>query len=211
MSQLPDNNHGTCARIPASPGPGCSRGTNESVPWRIKKRFACLFSLLLLMAPQGHAQLRDEYAVRAAFVFNLTKYVEWPEAKSEMLIGFVGEDPMGDRLKKMLEGKTSEARQIHVLLSPTGQELERCDLLYIADASPRKIRAALDRVHGKAILTVGETDTFLRQGGMIGLITAGQQVQIQVRLHAAQESHLKISSRLLNIAVLVTATPEAKD
>lgn len=185
-------------------------GTAESAK-RMRLHFAFFLGLLLLWAPAVQAQLHDENVVKAAFVFNLTKYVEWPQVNNEMLIGFVGEGPMGDVLKTMLENKTSETRPIHVVLSPTDQELEHCNLVYLADASPKKTRAALDRVHGKGILTVGETESFLRQGGMIALVTVGQQVQIQVKLEAAQESRLKISSRLLNIAILVTSTPEAKD
>jgi len=111
----------------------------------------------------------------------------------------------------MLDGKNSDSRLIHVVLSPSAEELERCNILYIADSSPQKTRAALEKVHSKGILTVGDTNSFLRQGGMIGLVTVGEQVQIQVRLEIAQESRLKISSRLLSIAVLVPPTADGKD
>jgi hypothetical protein len=174
-------------------------------------RLACVLILLLLTALAGRAQLRDERAVKAAFVFNLTKYVEWPQASNEMLIGFVGEGPTGDVLKNMLDGKTSESRPIRVLLSPSDQELERCNILYIADPSPPRIRATLDRVHGRSILTVGDTGSFVRQGGMISLVTVGEQVQIQVSVETAQASQLKISSRLLNIAIIVRPIAEARD
>jgi hypothetical protein len=177
----------------------------------MRARLACVLALLLLRALAGQAQSHDERAVKAAFVFNLTKYVEWPQASNAMLIGFVGEGPTGDILKNMLEGKTSESRSIHVVLSPSDQELERCNILYIADPSPKKIRAALDRVHSKSILTVGDAESFVRQGGMISLVTVGEQVQIQVSLQAAQESRLKISSRLLNIAIIVPPSAEARD
>ncbi|MFZ3264262.1 MAG: YfiR family protein [Terriglobales bacterium] len=172
---------------------------------------ACALGLLLLMPRAGQSQPHDELAVKAALVFNLTKYVEWPQGNNEVVIGFVGEGPMGEVLKKMLDGKTSESRPIHVLLSPSDQELERCYILYIADPSPRKIHAALDRVRDKSILTVGDTESFVREGGMISLVTVGDLVQIQVRLEVARESRLKISSRLLNIVVLVPPAPEVKN
>jgi hypothetical protein len=181
----------------------------------VKRQFfvpvACVLSLLLLMPRTGQAQSHDEHAVKAALVFNLTKYVEWPQGNNEVVIGFIGEGPMGEVLKKMLDGKASESRPIHVLLSPSDQDLEHCYILYIADPSPKKIRAALDRVRDKSILTVGDTESFVREGGMISLVTVGDLVQIQVRLEVAHQSRLKISSRLLNIAVLVPPTPEVKN
>jgi hypothetical protein len=155
--------------------------------------------------------LHDENAVKAALVFNLTKYVEWPQSNTEFVIGFIGEGSMGEVLKSMLEGKTSESRTIHVLLSPSDTELDRCNILFIAEPSPKKLYATLERVRDKSILTVGDSESFAREGGMIALVTTGDVIKIQVRLQAAQDSHLKISSRLLNIAVLVPSTPEVKN
>ncbi len=178
---------------------------------RLFAQATCLLALLFFRASPSGAQPHDEHTVKAALVFNLTKYVEWPQGNSEFVIGFIGEGSMGEVLKSMLDGKTSESRTIHVLLSPSDQDLARCNLLYIAEPSPKNIHAALDRVRDKSILTVGDSDSFVREGGMIGLVTMGDLVKIQVRLQAAQDSHLKISSRLLNIAILVPSTPEARN
>jgi YfiR/HmsC-like len=172
--------------------------------------FICL-TLLSFVAPMAWGQLHDERAVKAAFVFNLTKYVEWPQTTNEMVIGFLGEAQTGEIFQKMLDGKSSGSRTIHVLLSPSDQDLARCSILYIADLSAKRIRAALDQVHGKGVLTVGDTELFVRAGGMIGLITVGERVQIDVSLEVAQESKLKISSKLLSIATLVRPGAEAKN
>lgn len=166
-------------------------------------------ALLAPIAPGAEGQPHDERAVRAAFVFNLTKYVEWPQKTDEMVIGFIGQDQTGEIFKKMLDGKTSDSRVIRVLLSPSDQDLARCSILYIAEPSARNVRAALDQVRGKSILTVGDTEAFVREGGMIGLVTVGEQIQIRVSLETAQASRLKISSRLLNIAALVPPTAKA--
>lgn len=165
-------------------------------------------ALLVPIAPVAEGQLHDERAVRAAFVFNLTKYVEWPQKTDEIVIGFLGQDQTGEMFKKMLDGKTSDSRVIRVLLSPSDQDLAGCSILYIADPS-KNVRTALDQVRGKSILTVGDTETFVREGGMIGLVTVGEQIQIQVSLETVQASRLKISSRLLNIATLVRPTAKA--
>ena len=170
-----------------------------------------LFALFLFLPTRAAGQSHDERSVKAAFVFNLTKYVEWPQSSDEMVIGYVGEAQTGEIFKKMLDGKSSGSRAIRVLLSPSSADLERCQILYVAEASQKKVRVALDQVRGKGVLTVGDTELFLHEGGMIGLVTVGEQIQIQVSLEVVQESRLKISSRLLSIATLVRPNAEARN
>jgi hypothetical protein len=178
---------------------------------------ACQFCwLLVFLAPPPlaslmNAQELDESAIRVAYVFNLTKYVEWPRAGNQLVIGYVGDDSMGEALEKMLAGKTSESRLIRVVLSPNNEDLEKCDVIYIADSSSRKVHAILDQLRNKSVLTVGDTESFPRSGGMIGLVRVGQQVQMIVNLDAVQRARLKISSRVLNLATIVHDGPEARN
>jgi hypothetical protein len=175
---------------------------------------ACLAlgcALLPGVVPAIQAQGRDDRSVKAAFVYNLTKYVEWPQLSSEIVIGVVSEDPAREILKTLLDGKMSESRTIRILLSPSDQDLERCDLVYIAGSTRDNTRAALERVRKKGVLkgvlTVGDSEFFVQEGGMLGLVTVEDHVQIQVNLQLIRESGLKISSRLLSIAVVSQPRP----
>ena len=149
------------------------------------------------------AQAQNELAVRAAFVFNLTKYIEWPHAGNQLTIGYVGDGPMGEILKQTLSGKTSETRPINILLAPSDAELERCDLLYVAYSSSKKNREVVERLRNREVLTVGESDSFAKDRGMVGLVKKGNQIQIQVNLEAARAAGIKISSRLLSVATVI--------
>lgn len=169
-------------------------------------RSICVLSVLLLFGPPARAQSQNEYAVRAAIVLNLTKYIEWPKTSNELTIGFIGDSPMGETIQNMLAGKTNESRPIQMLLSPTAETIDRCDIIYIAHSSSKKTRAALDRVGNRSILTVGETGSFTHDGGMVGLVRVGEQVQIQINLDATQAARLKVSSRLLNLSSVVRIT-----
>src|SRR5581483_2117009 len=160
--------------------------------------------LALPCAAEGH----DERAVRAAYVFNLTKYVEWPETSHELVVGFIGDGPMGDILLKMLDGKLSEGRRIRVVVNPADQDLEQCNILYLGGRTNPKAHAVLDRIRDRPVLTVGESEDFLRDNGMLGLVRVGEQIQIEVNLQLAQQGHLKISSRLLNVAKIVKSGAE---
>ena len=128
----------------------------------------------------------EERSVRAAFVYNLTKYVEWPRAGKELVIGFVGDDGIGETLQKVLAGKSAQERVIRVVLSPSDEELQRCDLVYVGYSAKEKIREVLEKVRGKEILSVGESGHFALDGGMVGLVRVGDEIQIQVNLGEVQ-------------------------
>jgi YfiR/HmsC-like len=166
---------------------------------------------VLLLSPPFSAQVHDERAIKVAYVFNLTKYVTWPRGGNQLVVGFVGDGPMGEALQKMLTGRASESRPIRVLLSLEDEELEQCDVLYVAYSSPQKVRATLERLRGKSVLTVGDTESFPRDGGMIGLVRAGEQVRLQVNLEVVQGAGLKISSRVLDLATIVHSNAEANN
>jgi hypothetical protein len=180
---------------------------------RFKRRCVWFLMLALQFSPVFggflHAQ-QDERAVRAAFVFNLTKYVTWPQPRQRLVIGVVGQGNMGPVLKQVLEGKASDGRQITVLTNPSDVELRECDVLYVAESSAARIRSTLDRVTGRAILTVGESDQFAHSGGMVALVRSGDQIEIEVNLAAVRSRRLEMSSRLLNLAVLVSPGGDAR-
>jgi TonB family protein len=154
-------------------------------------------------------QSQDERAVRAAYVLNLTKFVEWPAGKNELRIGFFGSRETGEYLQKMLDGRASESRQIRMILFPSDDELQKCSMVYIADSQKNRIRATLDKLGYRNIVTVGETEWFAQDGGMVGLVKVGEQIQMQVNLEATQRAGVKLGSHLLNLAVLVRSGPLA--
>jgi hypothetical protein len=170
-----------------------------------------LAALLPVLAAASRAQIHNPDAVKTAFVFNLTKYVEWRHSRPELIIGFAGGGPLGERLISSLSGKISESRTISVVLDPSEQALGNCDILFLG-AMPAKTRLAwLQKVQNKGVLTVSDEASFAKEGGMVGLVTVGDHVQIEINLEAAQAAQLKISSRLLNVAVLVHPAAGARN
>jgi TonB family protein len=159
--------------------------------------------LVVLVPPFCWPQSQDERAVRAAYVFNLTKFVEWPAKKNELQIGFFGSRETGEYLQKMLDGRTIESRQIHMTLFPSDDELQKCNMVYIAERQQKKIRATLDKLGNGNIVTVGEADSFAQEGGMVGLVEVGEHIQMQVNVEVAQRAGVKIGSHLLSLAVIV--------
>ena len=168
------------------------------------------FVVLALLLP-AFPQSQDERAVRAAYVFNITKMVEWPAAKDRLIIGFFGAQETGEILRKLLEGKTSQSKPIYFLPLPSDDELPRCALIYFADSENEKIHAVISKLASTSVLTVGESDSFVRDGGMIGLVKVGQQIHMQMNLEAARRAGLKISPQLIGLAEIVAPANSATE
>lgn len=158
---------------------------------------------LAVLFPQLLLAQQDERSVRAAFVFNLTKYVSWPQSVRDLNICVLGPGATGPALKSVVDGKTSNGRTIHVLLEPPDTELRHCSILYSTHAEDSRVHSVLGKTRGTSILTVGENDKFVREGGMIGFVRSGDSIQIEVNLDSIRAGGLKVSSRLLDLALIV--------
>ena len=153
--------------------------------------------------PACSAPQRDEREVRSAYVFNLVKYVEWPPSRNEILIGYIGDAESGAVMQKLLSGRNSDEHTLRVVVMPTEEELTKCSVVYVADAKQAESRKLLDRLKEVKVLTIGESEAFVRDGGVVALIKADDHIQIQVNLEAAQRAGVRISSRVLNLATIV--------
>jgi hypothetical protein len=157
---------------------------------------------LFIVSTAGMLQAQqDERAVRAAFVYNLAKYVRWPNQTREITVCAAGSDNMGPLLKTVIDGKDIDGRPIHVLLQPVEANVSRCDIVYVSKAASTNTKTILARIRGTTILTVGEEDTFVGSGGMVGLVRIGDRMVLEVDLDTVRAAGLSISSRLLDLAV----------
>ena len=177
---------------------------------------ARILSLLLLLA--AALQLRaqapgfDEYQVKAAFLYNFAKFVEWPPgtfANPTDPIGIcvVGQNPFGSALEKMVRGKRVGDRTFAVRQLPDTQQAGQCQILFIGAAEWKRTRVLLEAVKGPGVLTVGESDDFTVQGGIIGFRLDGPRVRIKVDLQTAEQAKLRISSKLLSLAEIAKKQP----
>lgn len=170
---------------------------------------AVLLPAGILSFAHGEPQPAPEYAVKAAFLFNFAKFVEWPAdafsgAASPIVICVLGEDPFGDALGS-LKGKTANGRPIVIRYAATLGELERCHLLFISSSEKANLPKILQTAKGWSILTVGDMNGFAQNGGIINMVKGESRVGIEINLEAAQRSRLKISSKLLALAKIVNS------
>jgi hypothetical protein len=147
----------------------------------------------------------SEYQIKAAFLFHFGQFVEWPpealkDADSPLTYCTIGEDPFHGSLEVALSGKTIGARVLRVQHFRQPQELQGCQVLFIGAGEKKLIPAILAGVKGDSVLTVGESEHFVQDGGMIGFSLEENKVRFEINLEAAQKAKFRISSRLLALA-----------
>jgi hypothetical protein len=141
-----------------------------------------------------------EYNVKAAFLLNFTKFVEWPAAAfsspdAPLTICIVGDDPFGRVIDQMVEGEAVKTHKITIERIRSDQP-RTCQVLYVADS--RSLPAFA--LSGPAVLTVGEGDEFIHNGGIIGFVLDERHVRFDINLKSATNAGLKLSSKLLSVA-----------
>jgi hypothetical protein len=158
----------------------------------------------------------SEYEVKAAFLYNFIKFIEWPEKDKEtpIVIGVLADDdPFFDRaasvnyLDQAVEGKTINNRKVVIKRSGRISNLKDCHLVFISESERKRIKDILSSLNGSNILTVSEVENFCQQGGMINFIMPAEKVRFEINAEAAGKSGLKISSKLLNVATIISTQP----
>lgn len=144
-----------------------------------------------------------EYPVKSAFLLNFTKFVEWPStafeaADSPIAICILGDDPFGSALDQIVAGETVNGRKITIVRIRRAPAPRMCQVVFVS--RPEKEAASLLASLEPGVLTVGEGDNFLRDGGMIAFVLENRRVRFSANQAAAENAGLKISSRLLTVA-----------
>jgi len=173
-------------------------------------------SVSLSWAPDAFAQARDssdssEYLIKAGFIFNFAKFVEWPatafaQPDSPIVIGILGMDPFGTIIDQIVQDKKIGARGFVVKRLKWGndiKELRDCKILFVSASEKAHIDEVVQIVKGQPILTVGETPGFAERGGIIRFTVEDNRVRFEINVEAAHQAELTISSRLLTLARIV--------
>lgn len=161
----------------------------------------------------GQGPMTTEYQVKAAFLFHFAQFVEWPpeafkDRASPIVYCTIGEDPFGGALEASLSGKTLGTRSMVVRHLQQPQETQDCQVLFIPAEQKKAVAAALAGAAGRPTLTVGESEHFVAEGGMIGFCLDENKIRFEINLKAAEQSKLKISARLLALAKTVIGGPK---
>jgi hypothetical protein len=169
-----------------------------------------LVCLLPLTAVPVIAQM-DEYSIKAGYVYNLSKYVTWPEAtfsssSAPLVICIVGKDPFEGRLDQAVAGKTAgDGRPLEIrrLNGDSTGALHACQIAFLGKSEKKNARAIVNAVKDAPVLTVADFDSFAQEGGIADLRLEDVRIKIDLNMAAAGKANLKISGKLQQVANLV--------
>jgi hypothetical protein len=167
-------------------------------------------AFFVAMIPARSADLYQETAVKAAFLYRFTGYVEWPRdnVKSHFFtIAVLGSNRVSSELQRVLEGRTIKDRQARVKLVRSASQALDSQVLYVGSEFDGDLFAVTRALEGKPILVVTDDSHGLDVGATISFVLIDRRVRFDVSLPAAQEAGLKISSELLGVAASVRGAP----
>jgi hypothetical protein len=161
-----------------------------------------LVGLLAVHPALGATEL--EYKVKAAYLYNFLRFVDWPKAsfdgsRNDFQLCITGRDPFGERLTPVTR-KTAQSRSIRVRRLRTGLDFADCHVLFIAGSETGRLSQILRQLQDAHVLTVAETPGFAARGGMIEFTRDGDKVRLEVNLTAVRRAGLRMSSKLLEVA-----------
>ena len=148
-----------------------------------------------------------EYQVKAAYLYNFTRFVEWPAHahtanNSKIAICLLGDDPFGPALDS-IAGKAVKDSNLKIRRHKTVAELDGCQVVFISDSEQGHLDQILRELRNRPVLTVGESENFNRLGGVVQFTLEKNKVHFNIDPDAAERAQLTISSKLLNLATIV--------
>ena len=159
-----------------------------------------------MFACAGQAKDPGEYELKAVLLFNLARFVDWPPSAfnkpdEPIIIGVLGHDPFGRALDEVVRGETINGHPVYAERYQSVKAAMRCQILFLSSSEQGRLRHDLAATQARPILTVGEQEGFLREGGIIRLyVNSEQKVRLQLNIEAAKTHSITISSKLLRVA-----------
>ncbi len=177
----------------------------EGMPSRKGVLWALGVVMLLLSGMCAQSPAVGEYQIKAAFLYNFAKFVEWPpngfsDASAPLRICVFGQDPFGQELRNITNDKNINGHKLRVEQVADLPMARTCHILFIASSERAQLARILESLRGTDVMTVGDMKGFVEQGGMINFVLEDNRVRFEVNLKAAEQAGLKVSAKLLNVA-----------
>jgi hypothetical protein len=174
---------------------------------RFFRRWRWLSIVLVLseLELRGQAAISPEYQLKAVFLFNFARFVDWPPKvfvapDAPLVIGVLGEDPFGAYLDETVRRESVNGHPLIVQRYRRTNEVRVCHVLFISRSEGDRLEQIFTALRGRNVLTVGDTDDFIVRGGMIRLGTESKKIRMHVNTSAAKAADLTLSAKLLRVA-----------
>lgn len=160
----------------------------------------------------GYSQPKtvDEYEVKAAFIYNFARFVDWPTnsfetTNSPIVIGILGKDPFGQTLENVIKDEIVKNRKLELKKYNKIEDIttNNCHILFVCKSEENKLPQILKYLEGKNILSVGDFEGFATKGGIVRLLTMKDRVGLRINLVTLKKTNIVVSSQVLRAAEII--------
>jgi hypothetical protein len=198
-----------------------SRMISQKQLWSSAQRSLCAHACVLIIPfavfalPLYAQQKPTDYQVKAVYLYNFGKFVQWPpndavDRDGVFTVCVLGQDPFGPALDATLAGATIDGKHVVAKRISSPGESAHCRILFLGSTEVTRLRKIIDALDKEAVLTVSDIPEFSQRGGMIEFVTEDSRVRFEVNLDAAQQAGLSLSSELLKVATTVRRNHPAR-
>ncbi len=175
----------------------------KQVKW-VFKIIPCVVILVVSSSFQGKNEI-SEPTIKALFIYNFTKYIEWPVEKdhAHIVIGFYGPSAVIDELKKICANKKVKDRDLEIREANDVNEAEKCDIFFIPRNESSVFKYLNEQLQGKGVLIVTEEKGMAQKGSSINIIEVDDKIRFELNENSVKQAGLKISSQLLTLAIKI--------
>ena len=180
----------------------------------------CAIAVLMYLFFAGSIALGQQrpsaYQVEAAYLYNFSRFVEWPAKgsspqNSPFTICVLGDDPFGHALDATLAGETIGNQKVTARRISSPQMSADCQILFISSSEANRLNKIIEALNKNAVLTVSDIPQFSQRQGMIQFVMEENRIRFEVNLTATQRAGLALSSELLKVATVVRKSPQPGD
>lgn len=170
-----------------------------------KYQKACLLTFLavVMLTVSSNAQSKD-YTFHSVFVYNFTKYIEWPSATNDIIIGVQGDNSaLMQSFEKMAQAKSTGDRKYIIKAIVKPEDAAACHVIFIPNAESDKLSLYASKYAGTPKLIVTEKEGLVKKGGVINFVTVDGKLRFELNQAALDKTGLKVSTQLLTLAIVV--------
>ena len=177
--------------------------------YKVKNRLLLIIALAgVLQAEHSFGQSR-EALIKAGFIEKFTHFVQWPDeavsndSSGSFVISVIGENTFGSTLEELFSKVEINNKQVEVEFISSAENIGQSMILFVSGSERRNLNEILNYTSGKPILTISDSEGFGEKGVLINMFTEGDYIRYEVNQRALNKSGLKVSSLLLNYAVII--------
>lgn len=159
-----------------------------------------MFSCIVLV-PYSMVFGQDLGKYQAMYIYNFTKYIQWPNNNGQLVIGAIGTETIDRELENMVAAKGDGKLKYKKLASY--DEITECDVIFLTEDQDKNLDLVLEKTKGKSILIISENENSINNGAGISFFLDGDKLKFSINKNAVEDRNLKISASLLTLAKVI--------